>query len=424
MRNLTLSEHEQAMLAGAQGKARALAMRVLLNYGSAVGAKRLLEVVSSHIDGCLYHGAASLDFAAHLANLGGQVVIPTTLNSSSLDLLHPHLVRETDGRKVAARELMKAYVSMGCRATWTCAPYQLPRRPACGTDVAWAESNAIVFANSVLGARTERYGDFIDICAALTGRAPAVGLHLAENRRGEVIFDLTGLSDRILSSDLLFPALGCLIGSDAKQKVPVILGLPPGTTEDQLKALGAAAASSGSVALFHAVGVTPEAPTLGQALQETAPDRTVHVTTGMLRSAADQLGTLAAGAPIDAVSIGTPHFSVKEFQALVEALARHEGTAAVPFYVSTSRHVVERVRSRGWLSAIEEAGISLVVDTCTYITPILAPGTKQVMTNSGKWAYYAPGNLGVSVALGSLEECVDSAMTGVVQRHEELWRGR
>jgi predicted aconitase len=309
---------------------------------------------------------------------------------------------------------------MGCRPTWTCAPYQVAHRPALGEQVAWAESNAIVFANSVLGARTERYGDFIDICAAITGRVPDAGLHREENRRGEVLFRLTGISDRLLRDDVLFPVLGHLVGSLAGTAVPVIEGLLATTSEDQLKALGAAAASSGAVALFHAVGVTPEAPTAEAALQGSAPGRTVEVTSSMLSRARDDLSTTGDGA-ITAVSVGTPHFSIPEFERFVPLL---DGVRlAVPLYVSTARDVLGEIEARGWLATLQAAGVTVVTDTCTYITPILDPGSQVVMTNSGKWAYYAPGNIGAEVVFGSTLECVRSAAGGRVWRDPDLWAG-
>jgi predicted aconitase len=174
---VALTTDDREMLDGRHGGAAALAMRILLDMARVWEAERLIDITSAHIDSCLYHGPAGLDFAELLLTGGARVSVPTTLNVSSLDLLHPGLVRLDAETSTQARRLMDAYVAMGCAPTWTCAPYQLERRPAFGEHVAWAESNAIVFANSVLGARTNRYGDFIDICAAITGRVPAVGLH-------------------------------------------------------------------------------------------------------------------------------------------------------------------------------------------------------------------------------------------------------
>jgi len=415
-----LDERDRDLLSGAEGEAARMAMEIVVAMAEAGGAERLVDIASGHIDGCLYHGQVSLDFAERLVAGGARVRVPTTLNVGSLDLLHPELYRGDAARGRAARRLMDLYVEMGCRPTWTCAPYQMDARPGFGEDVAWAESNAIVFANSVLGARTDRYGDFIDICAAITGRAPYAGLHVTENRRGETLFRLAGLPERLLNEEAFYPVLGHLVGLEAGTLVPVIDGLPAQVPEDRLKALGAAAASSGSVGLFHAVGVTPEAPTLDAALQGADPVRTIDVTTDLVARARDSLTTAADG-ELGAVSVGTPHFSLLEFGRLVDMLDGERVSDGVEFYVSTGRSVLAEARSRGWAEVCERAGITIVTDTCTYVTPILRTDGGVVMTNSGKWAYYAPGNLGVQVVFGSLAECVRSAVEGKVWRDPEVW---
>jgi hypothetical protein len=317
---------------------------------------------------------------------------------------------------------MEAYQSMGCEPSFTCAPYQLSRRPVLGQQIAWAESNAIVFANSVLGARTNRYGDFVDICAALTGRVPYTGLHRTEGRGGQVVFDLTEIPTSLLEEDVIFPVLGHLVGRVVTSQIPVLVGLTDSTSEDDLKALGAAAASSGSVALFHAVGITPEAPSLEEALQGHEPDRVVRVEPSQVAHARDELTTDHEG-PLAAVCLGTPHFSLGELRALATLLAGEQVHEDMGLYVSTSRHVLELARAEGIEEILEEAGASIVVDTCTYLTPLLLGLEGLVMTNSGKWAYYGPGNVGVEVAFGSLKECVRSAVNGEIWRDDELWAG-
>jgi predicted aconitase len=419
-----LSDRDRALLAGAEGPAGRLAMRIVVEMGRVAGAAGLIDVSSAHIDGCLYHGRAGLDFAERLLRDGAAVRVPTTLNVASLDLLHPDRFRGDPETATAARRLMDAYVAMGCRQTWTCAPYQLPERPGLGQHVAWAESNAIVFANSVLGARTARYGDFIDICAAITGRVPDAGLHRTDRRRGQLVFDVRALPDRLCDQDLLYPLLGHLIGARAGRLVPVVDGLPAGVTEDRLKAVGAAAASSGEVGLVHVVGSTPEAPTLAEALHHRPPLEVVEVTPAMLGAARDQLTTAAAGETgLVGVNVGTPHFSEAEFGQLVALLGGRSVHPEVEFYASTGRHVLARIQAVGWAAALEAAGVRLVVDTCTYVTSILEQTSGVVMTSSAKWAWYAPGNLGVRVALGSLRECVESAVEGRVIRDDTLWAG-
>jgi predicted aconitase len=419
---LQLTPDERAMRDGEAGPAVALAARLLVRLGEITGADRLVPVTAAHVDGCLYHGPVSTDFARALVDGGGRVRVPTTLNVGAVDLLHPELFRGDPAVASGARELMRLYGELGCTPTWTCAPYQLMRRPAFGEHVAWAESNAIVFANSVLGARTARYGDFTDIAAALVGRVPYAGLHRDEARLATVRFRLRDIPAALAESDVLFAALGHIIGREAAAGVPVIEGIER-ASEDQLKALGAAAASSGSVAMFHVVGVTPEAPTLAAACGGRDPERTIELTVQELAAAAAEL-TSARGADLRAVSVGTPHFSLGEFETLVALLDGRQVAENIEFFVSTGRGVLGDVEERGWLEALSSCGVRIVTDTCTYITPILTPGTGAVMTNSAKWAWYAPNNLGVEAVFGSLRECVESAVSGKVWRDESLWRGR
>jgi predicted aconitase len=413
---LRLSAFEKDMAEGGQGRAVAFAMDVLARFGEAVGAPRLLEISQAHVDGCLYHGQVSLDFVERLAADGGRVRAPTTLNVGSMDLLHPELIGGASEDRSAGRRLMEAHVALGCEPSFTCAPYQTRFRPRFGDQIAWGESNAIVFANSVIGARTNRYGDFIDLCCAMTGRAPAFGLHLDENRRGELLFRLRDAPE---ATDALYVAVGYIIGERSNGRTPVIEGLPPPRSEDQLKALGAVAASTGSVALFHAVGITPEAATRRDAFGGSdEPREIIDLTLADLRRALAKLSTAPEGAPIAAVSLGTPHFSIEEFQTLASLVAGFRAAPGVDVYVNTSRETYAAIAEMNLLAVVEAAGITLVTDTCTYVTAMLRKLDGVVMTNSGKWAHYAPGNIGVEVAFGSLKDCIASAAEGRVVRSE------
>ena len=405
-----LSATDQEMLSGIHGPATKVAMELLVASGEAASAESFIDISSAHIDGCLYHGQAGLDFATRLVELSGRVRVPTTLNVSSLDLLHPDLYRGSQQEATKARRLMGAYEELGCIPTWTCAPYQLAERPVLGEQIAWGESNAVVFANSVLGARTNRYGDFLDICCALTGRAPHVGLHTDEGRRA-TLHVVLNVADDLLANDLLYPVLGHVLGPMAGTRVAVISGLDERATEDRLKALGAASASSGAVGMFHAVGVTPEASSLEEAYGGTEPDRSVVVDRERLRDAHAQLGK--TGGQLAAVSVGTPHFSFSEITQLAEIISGRR--SQVPFYINTSRDVLSQAEDAGLTESIGDFGATFVTDTCTYITPIMGDLRGTVMTNSGKWAYYAPGNLGVGVVLASLSDCVDSAVQQTVK---------
>ena len=237
-------------------------------------------------------------------------------------------------------------------------------------------------------------------------------------RSATVVVRVDGVPVARLRDPLVCAVLGTALGDLVGTRVPAILGLPADTSEDALKALAAAAASSGSVALFHAVGVTPEAPTLDAiAAGPSLPE--IVLEPGALRAARERLST-AASDRLAAVSVGTPHYSFAEFDELVALLP--DRPFAVPFYVSTGRDVLRRVEEAGWSPRLAAAGVTVVTDTCTYVTPILRrPLDGAVMTDSAKWAWYAPGNLGVDVAFGGLAECVASAAAGRIVLDGERW---
>ncbi len=413
MTTVALDAVDKALLSGREGEAAALAMRLLIRFAEAVEAPRFIACTRAHIDGCLYHGAVSLDFVERFVTLQGRVKIPTTLNVGSVDLIHPELFNGADDLRTAGTRLMRAHEELGCVSTFTCAPYQTIFRPFLGEQIAWAESNAIVFANSVLGARTNRYGDFIDLCCAMTGRVPDYGLHRTENRRATAIIEVNDTQS--MASDALAVAVGHALGSLVGTNVAAITGLPKTLTEDDLKALGAVAASSGSVGLFHAVGLTPEAQTLDDATQGHAAPVIATFDSAALSAILDSLTTARKGAHIAAVSLGTPHFSVTEFERLMPLLAGR--TFCSDIYVNTGRGVLMELERRGWDKRLANHGVTLVVDTCTYVTSIMRKLDGVVMTNSGKWAHYAPGNLNIDVIFGSLEECVSSAEKGQLVRH-------
>jgi predicted aconitase len=227
--------------------------------------------------------------------------------------------------------------------------------------------------------------------------------------------------ERLRHEDVLYPVLGYFIGARVGSKIPVIEGLPPDCSEDRLKALGAAAASSGAVALFHAIGVTPEAPTLSAAFHGGVPEAVVDVSLADLRATLQELGTVPDG-PVNVVALGSPHFSLDEFAALLPLLAAYPPHPDVEFIVCTHRLALAALQQRGWLDLLRGAGVQIVVDTCVVVTPIVRAREGALMTNSGKFAHYTPGNIGLQVIFGSLEECVRSAAQGQVWRDPTLWQ--
>jgi cis-L-3-hydroxyproline dehydratase len=433
---LNLSGRDRAMLNGEGGPAQALAMSILVRMADVYGAAELMDISQAHIDSTIYLGDATLEFAERLASLGARVAVPTSLNVSGVDECGwKDWAVQAEWAAKAARQML-AYERMGAVPTWTCAPYQTHMRPVFGQQIAWGESNAISFANSVIGARTERYPDLLDICCAITGRVPAVGLHLTENRRGQILLRLAGVPPALQQDDQFFAVLGHLVGQLADENIPVIDGIVVQPAEDQLKAFAAAAASSGRVALFHMVGVTPEAPTLEAAFQidaglkpcATSEPRatlpgvtTIDITVADLRAAWKEL-TTADGRELDMVILGSPHFSLAEFSLLAPLVAGQHVHPRVKFLITSSRLMKERAHETGVLAPIVAFGAQITLDTCILASPMLPPEIKTLMTNSAKYAYYAPSLLNTRVTFGSLADCVRSAIEGRVVRDESLWQ--
>jgi hypothetical protein len=417
---LQLSPRDRELLAGKHGPAAKMAMSIIVRMAEFHGAERLLDIEQAHIDSSIYMGQAGLEFAERLASLGAGVVVPTTLNVSAVDEHHWQEWAVPPDWAANARRQMMAYQQMGCRPTWTCAPYQVELIPKFGQQIAWGESNAIVFANSVIGARTERYPDLLDICAAITGRVPAVGLHLTENRAGQLLLALADIPPALQQDDSFYPVLGHLMGKLARDRIPVITGLQVQPAEDQFKAMGAASASSGAVALFHVVGFTPEAPTLEAAFKGRQPQERIPITVDSLRAARREL-TTASGAKLDMVVLGSPHFSLAEFKQLAPLVEGQRVHPNVKFLVTSSRAMALLAQKAGYLAALEAFGAQVTVDTCILASPMLPPEIKRLMTNSAKYAYYAPGLLNTEITFGSLADCVRSAVEGRVVRDESLW---
>jgi predicted aconitase len=405
---LDLGAEEQAMLAGDEGEAVALAMRILLVAGRTQSAERLIPVASAHVDSCLYHGPSSQDFVDRLLQGGGRVRVPTTLNVGGLDLNRPDLFVGTPTVRDGSARLMESYVELGCQPTFTCAPYQLPGRPGFGADVAWAESNAIVFGNSMIGLRTNRYGDLIDVCAAITGRVPYSGLHIQENRAARAVFTVE--PDALTIDPELLPALlGVRMGRLTGTLIPVVDGLQSVPVDDDWgKSLGAASASGGGVAMFHIAGWTPEAPDLVTATQGRKPLLEVSVGRDDLLRIHEELTTAAAGVKLGGVSIGTPHLSRDQLVELARLLDGRQ--VQVPTFATTSRSVAAAEPEA--VALLEAGGVTIVRDTCTYGPSQVLRPDGAMMTHSSKWAYYAPSQLGYQVVLASRRDCVESAVSG------------
>ena len=418
--SIELTEHDQALLDGELGKAAQVAMQIVLRMAELQGARRLVDVTQAHIDGCIYTGPASLRFARQLVQWGAKVRVPTTLNSISVDQRRWRELGVDPALGEPASALGDAYMAMGAQLSYTCASYLLDSAPKAGEQIVWAESNAVVYANSVLGARTLKYPDYLDICIALTGRAPLIGCHLDAQRKARLQIELPALDDL---DDAFYPLLGYHIGALAGSRVPLVLGLEkrkPGL--DDLKAFGAAFATTSAAPLFHIAGVTPEAIDPAQVLEAGTRIPVEKIRLQDLMLSWRELNS-ARDPRVDVVSLGNPHFSLGEFAHLARLCRGRHKHPDVVLAITCGRAVLEQAREAGHIAVIEAFGATLVTDTCWCMLgePVIPPTATTLMTNSGKYAHYAPGLVGRKVHFASLAECVDAACSATASGRLPAW---
>ncbi len=410
-----LTDEEKRILDGAFGEPQRIALNVLSKLGEAYGADRMIEIASAHIVACSYQiaGEAGIEIYSKLVEQGARVKVRTTSDPGSIDFARWRAFRtptEYAERQIKIAELLG---KLGVIPTWTCTPYTTFNVPKFGEHLGWSESSAVVFANSVIGARTNRLAAYIDVCAALVGKVPRFGLHLPERRRGEVLFELApDLADDF--EDHFFPVLGYLVGQTVGDRIPVISGIGRATF-DQLKAFGAASAASGSVALYHIVGITPEARTLEEAFGGRAPAEHIAVGRAEIDRTLEQMSTGKADA-VDVIGLGCPHASIdqlRRYAALLEGKRVHSGTE---LWICANTVVEEMARKMGYVDTIEAAGAKLLVGTCHNDCPLGAWNFRRLATDSGKFAYYTPTTVGTECIFTSTEACIEAALTGRVAR--------
>jgi len=377
---MILTSEEQSMISGGLGKSSQTAMQILAALGRIYGAERLIPVRSVQIAGVSYDnlGDAGLEWLAEMADGGGYVRVPATLNPAGMDLENWRALGIPADFAEPQLRVIEAFTRMGVTPTCTCTPYLAGNLPAFGDSVAWAESSAVCYANSVIGARTNREGGPSALAAALTGRTPEYGMHLEANRRPGVTVEVRAR----LGDTADFGALGKVIGDrleTAGQKpIPWIAG-PDSPGTEQLKSLCASIATFGGAAMFHWRNVTPEAG------KYDPPDEHIAVTERELRAARDSL-TDASAAETDFVSLGCPHLTLAEVERIAGLLDGRR--VAKEFWITTSRPVKREADRRGYSEIIERSGAKFAVDTCCVVAPIR--GRFQAMaTDSAKACYYA-----------------------------------
>jgi len=402
---MNLSTEEQAMLNGDLGPGVRKAMEIITALGQIYGARRLVEVESVQVAGVSYRnlGKAGLEFLSEWAEQGARVRAPTTLNPAGVDLRAWRELGFSESFARRQQAVVEAYRQFGIRPTCTCTPYLVGNAPSLGQHVAWAESSAVSYANSVLGARTNREGGPSALAAAITGRTAAYGLHLDENRRAtlqvSVRCPVRSLSD--------FGALGYLAGKAAQNRVPHFVGLESECSDVALKTLGAAMAASGAVALYHVAGVTPEAD-----LPDILSPNHETLVVDDLKPAYDALNSDAL--QIDLVWFGCPHAGLEEIAQVVRLLAKRRVKAAL--WITTAREMREQAETEGLMDAVETSGGRVVADMCTVVAPMQELGFRTLATSSAKGATYVPSHAGLLARYGTVEQCVEAAVTGVWER--------
>jgi predicted aconitase/predicted aconitase with swiveling domain len=413
-KSLTLSVSDRNLLSGKDGPARQIAMEVLCLMAAAQGAHELIDVSRAHIDGCILAHDANLDFAEKLNQMGAKTIIPTTINAISVDRENWQTQGVVPNFGKKASRLADAYVNMGARPTFTCAPYLLDDAPTQDEAIGWSESNAVIFANSVLGARTQKHPDYLDLFIAITGRAPNTGVYLAENR--VPVCELRVVLPTQFD-DALWPMLGWLAGAKSPNGIPVLTGLEKlSPTSDDLKALCAAFGTTSAAPMLHVRGHTPEG------------DLPIPIHTKRFDITVADLVTLwqnfnAAGNQIDLVAIGSPHASLSECRKFAQLLGNKSCHPATKTIVTVGRKTLADMTAEGIFDRLQGAGVQVIPDICwCSITEPVFPTTALVlMTNSGKYAHYGKGLTGRDVRFGSLEDCAGAALGGRVRAGLPWW---
>ena len=391
---------KKRMLNGQEGEAKKLAMEILTQVGDSMDADSFVEIAS--VQAMAHFGSlhiAGRDWLEKLACLGGKCCVPTTQDPASIPFSHWKEMGYDEEYAKNQYRLAEAIMKLGEMPKWSCTPYYQGSVPRLGQNIAWAESSAVSFANSVLGARTNRTPAGIAICAALTGRMPRYGLYLPENRQAQI--KITVEAGELTPLD--YNTIGIITGKLAGAKIPAIYGLPQSATNDDLKYLGASAASSGSVALYHADGITPEA-ILTDVFAGKAPEEEMVITRKDIDDAAEKMTSTGAGEPQLAV-VGCPHYSSEEVIRLARMIEGKKVADGKAFWVFTTAETESLMERMGMKAVLEEAGVRIMAQTCLVISPLVG-GYENLITDSGKFASYLPSEHSIKIRYASAEECV------------------
>jgi len=398
---MQLSQKEEKMLNGGEGPATQKAMEILTTLGRIYGAEKMVAATSVQIAGVSYDnlGEAGLHFLQQLADGGGRARTLTTLNPAGMDIENWQALGISPEFAKNQQRVLDAFAQMNVVATATCTPYLIGNTPHYGEHIAWAESSAVCYANSVIGARSNREGGPSALAASLTGVTPAYGFHLAENRRPAITIEVQGK----LPGNDAFGALGKAIGQKlearGKKLTPYIRGVAEASVEN-LKSFCASIATYGGVALFHMEDITPEAA------QFSAPTETLAITQAEIDAAIASMN-METPAAADFVSLGCPHLSIKEVARIADLLQGKQVTRE--FWITTARPVKQIADMMGYTAIIEASGAKIAADTCCVVAPIKGRFDTMV-TDSAKACYYAFAKNNFKTVLKPFEEVVAEAL--------------
>ena len=395
---MNLTEKEQRMLDGEEGYAVRKSMEILVALGDIYGAESLIKVGSVQVAGVSYHnlGDAGLEFLNELAK-DGKVKVLTTLNPAGMDLENWRQLGISEEFAEKQNLVIDAFRKMGILISCTCTPYLIGNLPRYGEHIAWSESSAVTFANSVIGARTNREGGPSALAAAFVGKTPCYGLHLNENRAPDIHVQVNAKLAKL--SD--WGALGYSIGKKAENKIPYITGIKDAEL-DELKSFCASVVTYGSKPLFYMKGITPASESY------SPPQETVTIEDKDLKEAYENINDEVTD--IDFVCVGCPHCSIKEIAQIAELLKDKRIAANTELWVATSRTAKQLADKRGYTEIIELAGGKFACDTCMAVAP-LKGRFKALATTSAKGCFYSRQN-NMKTKMGGLDECIEAAVTG------------
>ena len=412
---LSLTDTDREYLEGKHGSAAKMAMQIICLMAAANDTTTLIDIQKGHVDGCILAHSANLIFAEKMAELGAQVSVPTTINAISVDRENwlSQKIPEDFGNQ--ASRLADAYVKMGAKPVFTCAPYLLEEKPKFGEIIGWSESNAVIYANSILGARTSKNPDYLDLFIAMTGRAPESGVYTDDGRIAQEIISVE-IPD-IEPDDVFWPLIGWLAGKASPSKIPIITGLENlNPNPDDLKSLCAAFGTTSGAPMLHISGQTPEARL------PVAPIAATHIIN--LESIAEAWHQLnQAETSIDLVAIGSPHASFEEVKKINSYFSGRKCHSNTNMIITVGRHTLALLKQAKIYPTLIQSGVQVIADICwcSITEPLLPLQARTILTNSGKYAHYAYGLSGRHARLSSLRDCVETAVSGIAPKTPPSW---